>query len=74
MVMKLHLNWGACADWQDARARLGFLKTVLYGNFAEIEGDPKKIRKQIIGRGFKVDCEPRGDEMLMRLSDNGSMA
>jgi hypothetical protein len=71
--MKLHLNWGACADWQDARARLGFLKITLYGNFADIKGDPKKIRKQITGRGFKVECESRdGDEMLMRLSDAGS--
>jgi hypothetical protein len=72
MVMKLHLNWGACADWQDVRARLGFLKTTLYGNFADLEGDPRKIRKQIIGRGFTVECETRDSETLMRLSDAGS--
>ena len=62
---------GACADWQGARARLSFLKTTLYGNFADLEGDVSKIKKQRVQRGFVVDVEPYefGDATMLRLSD-----
>jgi hypothetical protein len=67
--MKLHLNWGACGDWHDARERLRFLNATLYGNFADIEGDGERIKAQIVRRGFKVECESRGEVMTLRISD-----
>jgi hypothetical protein len=69
--MRLHLNWGACSDWSAARARLQFLKTTLFANFADIQSKQhKRIEAQLKARGFNVTVEPCiTGGLLLRLSD-----
>jgi hypothetical protein len=67
--MRLHINWGACSDWHAARAKLTFLKVTLYANFADVEGERRRIKAKLVQRGFTVTYE--GDN-LIRLSDGVS--
>jgi hypothetical protein len=68
--MKIHLNWGTCADWRAVREQLLFLKTPLRGNFADLDldVDVKSIKRKLGDRGFKVEIEA-GDVLVLRLSD-----
>lgn len=73
-MARLHLNWGGYRDWHKARAKLAFLKTTLYGNFADIEGDCDAVKAALSKRGFRVTCEPYYyGTILLRLS-NGKTA
>jgi hypothetical protein len=66
----LHLNWGACHDWHQARAKLRFLKTTLYANFAYTDGQCEAVMNQLERHGFTVSCEPYiGNEILLRIGD-----
>jgi hypothetical protein len=51
---RIHLNWSGCRDWHQARARLSFLKTTLFGNFADVRGKAPEIRQALEGVGFTV--------------------
>jgi hypothetical protein len=67
-IERLHLSWGATSDWSAVRAKLKYLKVVLYANFADVEGDYNKIKKQLVRRGLTVECEPQKDgSKLLRL-------
>ncbi len=66
-MKRLHLNWSGYADWHAARAKLAFLKTTLYGNFAYVEGECEKVKTSLEKRGFQVSCEPYFGEILLRL-------
>jgi len=69
MRQRIHLNWGACADWNGARARLSVLRCTLYGNFADIEGDPTRIKAAIKRAGFQVSVDKRDHHTYFQLSD-----
>lgn len=69
MTSRLHLNWSRVRDWNEARARLTFLGTTLYGNFAYVDGDADAVMAELAERGFTVTSEPYvGGETLLRLS------
>jgi len=77
-VMKndyVHINWGACKDWENARSRLVFLGVTLFGNFCDVHGNATNIRRQLLRRGFKVERDEVTDEKtkivrhLLRISD-----
>lgn len=70
-MARIHLNWSGCCDWHAARARLRFLSVTVYGNFADVEGDPHKIRTQLEARGFTMIIEPPGrfEDVRFRLYD-----
>jgi hypothetical protein len=56
--MKCHLNWSACADWYDARARLKGFGATLYGNFADVTRGVQATIVDLRARGFSVSPEP----------------
>lgn len=71
MVKHIHLNWGACGDWHDVRARLKFLPCTLYANFADLDGEPARIKGAIERAGFVVESDETHPfyHYCLRLSD-----
>ena len=71
----VHINWGACKDWESVRGKMMFLGVVLYGNFCDVRGDSTNIRRQLQRRKLKVVREEYhdapGDRPLLRVSDQG---
>jgi hypothetical protein len=69
----VHINWGACKDWEAVRAKMVFLGVVLYGNHCDVRGDSTNIRRQLQRRGLKVAREDyqdaQGERPLLRVSD-----
>jgi hypothetical protein len=69
----VHINWGACRDWDAVRQKMVFLGVVLYGNHCDVDGDSINIRRQLQRRGLKVIREQfhdsHGTRPLLRVSD-----
>ena len=69
---KVHINWGACADWLMVRARLKFLHATLYGNFCDAECNITQVKHKLESLGYVVSIEDgyNGTKgTLLRVSD-----
>lgn len=70
--MNIHLNWTATGDWTETRSKLLFLKTTLYGNFADVSSqdfEVEDLKNNLEKKGFKVSVEPYfNGKTLLRLS------
>lgn len=66
----VHINWGACGDWNRVRRNLKFLNTSLFANFCDVEGYVSEIKQKLEKRGFKVIQEENYDKRpLLQLTD-----
>lgn len=67
----IHLNWSSCPRWDAVRNRLRFLRTTLWGNFADLRGDVNTVTKQLRSAGFNVTRHPYFyGGLLLRLSED----
>lgn len=53
--MRIHLNWSCCENWDLTRSKLGKLKTIRYGNFADYYRDnAEQAKREVVDLGFTI--------------------
>lgn len=54
-MLTVHLNWTSCDDWHAARTDIRKLyASTMYGNFADVVGEPADVRRRLTEAGFTV--------------------